>query len=74
MKTLFPAIALLFSFVALTAPVLAQEKEEKPKLNLSELAKSAESIKKFKALADNPEALKTMIRLAESLKKSKAGE
>ena len=71
MKTLLMITVFLFSFV-LTTPVIAQETEEKPKLNLSELAKSAEFIKKYKALLDNPEGLQAMMRLAEGLKNKQA--
>ena len=67
MKTSLIAMVVLLSFV-FTAPVLAEEKPA-PKLNLSGLAKAAEFTKKNRALFNNPESLKALMRLAQNLKK-----
>jgi hypothetical protein len=68
MKTKLIAMAFLSQFI-LTMPAFAEE--EKPKLNISDLTKQAELLKKYKALIENPEGLQAMMRLAESLKKNK---
>ena len=69
MKNNLTVLGVLF-FLIFTKFAFAQEKPA-VKLNISEMAKAAEMIKKYKMIAKNPESFKSFVKVAQSLKNKK---
>ena len=67
MKTLLMVVALLVSLV-LTKVALAGEQKPMAKLNADQMVKAVEAMKKYQALIKNPENLRVIMRLSESIK------